>query len=249
MVLYFSGTGNSEFVAKSIAKNIGEKIVSFNELIAENNFRLEFNKNENMVIVFPIYAWQPPKFILDYLKQAEIIGEPTISAIATCGQEVGRAMKVLRKTLSKKQLRLRNYASVSMPDNCITLFDVESQAEIDEKVENCKEFVTMISQYILEGKSFQTVKSGGLPFVKSYVVNPIFRKFMMSSKPFYADENCINCGQCVEMCPFDNIQIVDNKVVFGKNCVQCLACINRCPFKAIQYGNKTKERGRYVFKE
>ncbi|MEG2002835.1 MAG: EFR1 family ferrodoxin [Clostridia bacterium] len=249
MVIYFSGTGNSEFVAKSLAQNLNEECVTFNELIKKNKYKLEFNKAENLILIFPIHAWQPPKFILEYLEKVEIKGEPMISAIATCGGEAGQAMRVLRTTLGKKNLRLRNFASVTMPDNYVVMFDVENESEINRKVENCKDFIKTITEYLNQGNSFQTVNKGSFPLSKTYIVNPIFRKMYMSSKPFFTDDNCVNCGKCVEFCPMDNIKIVNNEVVFGKDCVQCMSCINRCPFKAIQYGKKTKDRGRYVFRE
>ncbi|MEG1520422.1 MAG: EFR1 family ferrodoxin [Clostridia bacterium] len=184
MVIYFSGTGNSEFVAKSLAQNLNEECVTFNELIKKNKYKLEFNKAENLILIFPIHAWQPPKFILEYLEKVEIKGEPMISAIATCGGEAGQAMRVLRTTLGKKNLRLRNFASVSMPDNYVVMFDVENESEINRKVENCKDFIKTITEYLNQGNSFQTVNKGSFPLTKTYVVGTIFKKLYMSSKPF-----------------------------------------------------------------
>ncbi len=63
---------------------------------------------------------------------------------------------------------------------------------------------------------------------------------------FYAiEDRCIQCEQCVQNCPFDNILLVDSKIEFGENCCTCLRCIHHCPTEAIQIGNKTVNTARY----
>ena len=40
MVLYFSGTGNSRYVAKKIAEISGDEIISINQRVKENDYSL-----------------------------------------------------------------------------------------------------------------------------------------------------------------------------------------------------------------
>src|SRR5699024_1377715 len=46
-------------------------------------------------------------------------------------------------------------------------------------------------------------------------------------------EECIGCGQCVEVCPFEAIDIIDEKAVINENCTICGSCIEVCPTEAI----------------
>lgn len=47
------------------------------------------------------------------------------------------------------------------------------------------------------------------------------------------EEKCIGCGQCVDVCPFDAIDIIDGKAVINENCTICGSCIEACPTEAI----------------
>ncbi|MCL4190528.1 MAG: 4Fe-4S binding protein [Thermoguttaceae bacterium] len=47
-------------------------------------------------------------------------------------------------------------------------------------------------------------------------------------------EKCSGCGECVEACPLDAIEIQENKaVVDQETCGDCGACVDVCPTEAI----------------
>jgi flavodoxin len=66
MIFYFSGTGNSLQVAKSVAEHNKEKLISIAAAINSNGGCYEYNLEDNEMIgfVYPIYAWAPPKIVL-----------------------------------------------------------------------------------------------------------------------------------------------------------------------------------------
>ena len=57
MVLYFTGTGNSKYIAERIATALNEDILSMNDRIKEGN-TANVMTGKNMVIVVPTYAWR-----------------------------------------------------------------------------------------------------------------------------------------------------------------------------------------------
>lgn len=69
-------------------------------------------------------------------------------------------------------------------------------------------------------------------------------------------EKCVGCGVCVDKCPFDAIEMVDNKPVIKDNCTLCGACIEACPVDAIEKEEVEKKgvdisqyKGVWVFAE
>jgi Fe-S-cluster-containing hydrogenase component 2 len=47
-------------------------------------------------------------------------------------------------------------------------------------------------------------------------------------------ETCSGCGECVEVCPLDAIEMKDDKaVVDADTCGDCGACVDVCPTEAI----------------
>lgn len=55
----------------------------------------------------------------------------------------------------------------------------------------------------------------------------------------------LNAKKCINICPVNNITMMNNKIQFGDNCVSCLGCYHRCPEKAIKYKNRNK-KSRYL---
>ena len=46
-------------------------------------------------------------------------------------------------------------------------------------------------------------------------------------------EECVGCTLCVGACPFNAIDMIDNKAVMNDNCTNCGACVDACNFNAI----------------
>src|SRR4030042_6441814 len=46
-------------------------------------------------------------------------------------------------------------------------------------------------------------------------------------------EKCTGCGNCVPVCPFGLLEIVDDKVHLKEGCTLCGACQETCAFEAI----------------
>ena len=81
----------------------------------------------------------------------------------------------------------------------------------------------------------------------SSTVNPIFYPLFVKSNAFTTSSKCVGCGQCVSLCPMNNIALKDGKPSWGKDCTHCMACICYCPAEAIEYGKKSLGKPKYHF--
>jgi NAD-dependent dihydropyrimidine dehydrogenase PreA subunit/flavodoxin len=249
MIFYFSGTGNSLSVAQKIADAQGEKLIAIAEECKNKDglFEYQLQKNELVGFVFPVYAWAPPKMILDFIDGLRLIGDkPLVFSVATCGDEEGDTTPILNRHLKKNGLSLDDGFTIRMPSNYVVGYDVESLDVITDKLKAADQKIAEINELLKrrERGIFHTIP-GRNAAVKSKMINGLFNRFARKTDKFYVTDACTACGLCEKICPVGSIT-VKGKVTWGKECTQCLACINRCPVQAIQYGKGTLTRGRYV---
>ena len=152
---------------------------------------------------------------------------------------------MLEKALGRK---LDAAFSVLMPDVyvCLPGFDVDSKEECKEKFEQEKESIKDIVSYVTEKKQVRQLKRGPFPWAKTYILRPLFNRYLVTDKYFHVDaSSCISCGRCAKMCPVGNILIIDDVPQWQSHCTGCLACYHACPHHAINFGKMTQKKGQY----
>lgn len=244
MIFYFSGTGNSKYVAEQIAKITGDEIISINDKLKQSD-KSEINVNDKLVFVVPTYSWRIPRVVRDWILKTDFNGTKNAWFVMTCGSEIGNAEKYNKQLCKEKGFVYMGSAQVVMPENYIAMFNSPTQEKIEEIFNKADAEIQKIANLVLENKSFSTPRNSLQDKFMSGPVNMLFYPMFVKAKAFYADNKCTNCGKCVKVCPLNNIKIKNNKPVWNKNCTHCMACISYCPTSAIEYGKKTVGKQRY----
>lgn len=248
MIFYFSGTGNSLHLAASISRYFNDELRFIpEELEKKGSLEYLFEDGDILGFVYPVHAWGVPEIVLELIGRMEVLGShPYVFSVSSCGQEEGWTTDNLKKHLERKGIHLSSGFTVKMPNSYILGYDVEPQGIIVEKLAAAEDKILQICRTIelREEGVFDLVK-GSFPIVRSGLVHPIFNRFAMTNKSFFADEKCDGCRLCQDICPMHSIRVTD-KPTWSGDCILCLGCLNRCPRQAIQYGKKTSSRGRYV---
>lgn len=244
MIYYFSGTGNSKWVAEELARRTGDEVQSIAALQKDGSVSVYANCGSRIGVVFPIYAWGAPLIVERFCKSLTMMEGVYAYAVCTCGDEAGLALKRL-----KKMFDFRAAWSVAMPNNYVIGFDLDTPEQEAKKVEAASGRLESITKSILAGESVYEVNEGAGARMKTGFIRPMFNTFARSTRSYSVDDNCNSCGLCERICPIDAIELQNGKPVWvKKHCTQCLGCINRCPQRAIQHGTGTAKRGRYYFK-
>lgn len=237
MIFYFSGTGNSKWVAMKVAEKINDKTFD----ISRAKEVPEIGEDKQVGFVFPVYAWGVPEPMKIFARKLKKVNAFTFG-ICTCGEDAGVTMKKFSEIY-----HLDSAYSIAMPNNYLIGSDLEEKEVVLSKIKNAEQEIEKISGEIANLKKVYRVNEGKFAKLKSGIANFGFNKFARSTAPFYAEkEKCNGCGLCAKTCPCSAIEIKNGSPVWKGNCYQCLRCINSCPQTAIQYGKKTAGRRRYT---
>ena len=244
MILYFSGTGNSAYAAKYIGKETGDETVNLFDRIRNNDYS-PLHSNRPWIVAAPVYCWQLPRLVKDWMMQTEFKGNKDVYFVLTCGSDMGNAEKYLKKLCAELGLNYKGAAPVVMPENYIAMFDAPDAEEESVIMKKADRALSRIARRIKNNEELLPVKAGIGAIIKSGI-NSIYYSLIVKDKKFYAEDTCNGCGLCVKKCPLGNIEIVDGKPQWNGNCTHCMACIAYCPTEAIEYGKISKGKRRYT---
>ena len=82
MILYFSGTGNSEYVAKRISKMIQDEVMNLFDKCKEKD-NAKVTSQRPWVIVVPTYAWRIPRIVHTWIRETKFTGNKNIYFVMT----------------------------------------------------------------------------------------------------------------------------------------------------------------------
>lgn len=91
MVLYFSGTGNSQLAAVWLAQRIADPdVMSINRFLKAGESPV-LTSDRPLVFVAPTYCWRLPKVVERWIMGARFEGSQEAYFVLTCGGDCGNA--------------------------------------------------------------------------------------------------------------------------------------------------------------
>ncbi len=237
-IYYFSGTGNSLYIAKEVAKRLeGVELVSITSCM-DKHLVLE----GEVGIAFPLYAFGLPKMVKRFLQKTDFSKVVYFFGLQTRGGSPGHAFADAQRLAGRK---FDASFKVNMPNAYLPLGDVYPE----EKTQTVLQKAEGKIDKIVEVLSARRKHNEGDFFLLKLVSVPaywVWAKFSDLGKKYFVDDSCNGCGLCNEICPSGCIQMKEGKPIWqsGK-CESCMACINYCPVQSIQLNEKTRKFGRY----
>ena len=128
MVLYFSGTGNSRYLARRIAEGLEMPLYDLNACIKAGN-TAPVQTGRDVVLVTPTYAWRIPWVVSEWLGKTTLTGAERIWFVMDCGSEIGNAAGYNRQLAAQKHLRYMGTAQIIMPENYIAMFNAPQKEQ------------------------------------------------------------------------------------------------------------------------
>ncbi|MCR5302187.1 MAG: EFR1 family ferrodoxin [Lachnospiraceae bacterium] len=246
MVLYYSATGNTEYIAKQLAQYIDDEVTDLLPRIKEKDYSTIYS-DRSFVICAPVHVCEMPRFVTDYLKKVCLSGNKNLYFVFTSGGYAGIAAAIGRNIAGKKGMIYRGRAEFVMPRNypISRRYPLLSEKENRERICKSRERIPEIACLIKNGERLRARRITYAEKLITYPFTPIWSKFKHNAKLFHTTDKCIGCGKCSKVCPLNNITLENNKPKWGDSCAHCMACLSCCPTEAVEYGNITWNQYRY----
>ncbi|MDT8358608.1 MAG: EFR1 family ferrodoxin [Methanomicrobiaceae archaeon] len=244
IIYYFSGTGNSLATARLLCESLGAcECISIAGLRDEKS---EVTPDaERVGIVCPVYDFGLPSIVVDFAEMLDLQGVRYLFAVLTKGGLGDSALRQLDAVVGSQGRILDGAWTVRMPGNFVPLYgppEGEKRAAILAKAED--EIASIAGQITREA----VVRPGIAPItsiLQKLLYGPFIENVHGSDMRFEVENTCTSCRICEEVCPVQNIRMVEGRPEWQHHCEFCLACLHFCPVQAIQWGLMTKRRGRY----
>ena len=244
MIFYFSGTGNSQFVAEQLARMTDDNLICLNRLLRAQQVET-YRCERALVFVSPTYAWRLPRIVEDWILRARFEGNPDAYFVLSCGTGCGNAAAWARKLCAQKGLRFRGLAPVIMPENYLAMFSTPDAAQCRAIIDRALPCIASLAESILSGTGFPRKAPSPIDRLESGPINPLFYALCVRDRAFRSSEVCTGCGRCARNCPVNNIVLRDGMPIWQGNCIHCMACIAGCPAEAIEYGSRSRGKHRH----
>jgi len=248
MIVYYTGTGNSRYVAQMLADITNDECVSANKYM-KNKIKASMNSDKPYIFVSPVYVSAPARVFTDFIRQLEFSGDKRAYFVMTCAGGQGGCPEYCRRLCEEKGFEYMGTNQITMPQNYLVFFKTAEKAECEEIIAAAKPEIEKLGECINAGKPFPDAGMKKWEYISTEMILNMYYKHFMGSEKFTVSDECIACGKCVNLCPLGNIALSGNKPVWGKSCTHCMACINACPKQAIEYGKASVGKPRYVCPE
>ena len=244
MILYFTGTGNSRYVARQLAELTGDELVDVNRYTREGKSAV-FTEPGTYVFVCPVYVSAPVLPFLDFIRESSFPDDVRAYFVMCCTSYMGASPVFCRNLAQGKGFVYLGTAMVNMPQNYLIYWKTFGDEENREKIRNARPAIERIAGAIRAGVELPACKLAPGEYASTVLILKPFYKFFMKADAFRTTDACIGCGRCAAVCPMANVALREGRPVWGGNCIHCMGCISLCPKQAIEYGNRTLGKLRY----
>jgi ferredoxin len=252
MILYFSATGNTGFIAEELANRLDDSTVNLLKRIREKDYS-PITSEKPFVICVPVYVCEIPPFVCELIRKTPLEGNKNIYFVFTSGGYSGICSTMAKRLARKKSLNYMGSADFKMPRNYIAnnTYPELTEDEIRRRIDVSYKLIPEISDLIRNGQKL--VKRSKHVWLFEILITvpftPVWTRIKQGVRKFSVSDKCIGCRKCANLCPL-NVITPDEKgrpVWDAKMCAHCMSCIQNCPVEAIDYGDITSSKKRYTF--
>ena len=234
-IVYFSGTGNTKFVAENI-KDVLEEYGEDADLINIEEDMINTIDYKKIIIGGPVYVDRYPEILLQFIEKN--LKSFTFPVMLFTTQASDKASTAFQHCINRfKNLNVVYCLFVTMPNNFYNfLFKMSTKEEEGVLIKKAIFFIRTGVEEFLNGniKMYPQSKFKVKMIDKVYhIIYPNCIRYL-TKRININTEKCNECKLCERRCPAKCIKI-ENGVTFNTDCVFCQRCMCSCPKEAFLY--------------
>lgn len=253
-IFYFSGTGNTETVAKKWQQEASKYNIQIDLIKMEDiNEDVDVSCYDKVGFGYPIHAFNAPSIVNKFVKRIKKLDNKKDAFVLMVSGEYMNlnhsSDNKMKRILKRRNIIVKSEYHYLMPYNMIFRHTEKRAYQM---------YVTMnalaeldVKDYLVDDKPHYLKKHHGVGWlIWLFRIEQPFAP--VNGLTFKVNKKkCINCMKCVNNCPTKNIEFKDGKFKFHNRCLCCTRCSFNCPTNAFSIGLLTgwKVNGRYKFKE
>ena len=233
VMLYFSGTGNSKYIANLFSEKVNAKCYSIEENI---DFGKIIQEHETISFCYPIYGSYVPRIMRDFVSNnVEKLKNKNLIIFCTQLMFSGDGARAFTDLLPSGYGNVIYAEHFNMPNNIcnINIFPITNGEKNKKYIKAANKKMNRVCND-LENKK---VKKRGFNKVSSFMGKSQSAHWLdieeKNKSLVKVDEDCIKCGICAKLCPMKNLDLTSRGIEQNDECILCYRCVNACPKKAI----------------
>jgi len=232
-MFYFSGTGNSKYVAELFCQHGKAQCHSIEEKV---NFENLIDAEDVIGFCYPVYFSSVPRMMREFAaRHIKALKGKKLIVFCTQFMLSGDGSRAFVKLFPENYIEVIYTEHFFMPNNMpdVPILPMASDKSIEKSLARANRKMESVCRHIQDGKikkrGFSILsRTFGMP--QSVFMEAVERR---ANRAVNIDSDCTKCGLCVEICPMENFSVEDGQIKHKHNCTMCYRCINACPEKAI----------------
>ena len=256
LAIYFSGTGNTKYIAQLFSEKMGAVCLSIE---ADTPFSEAIAAHGTIAFCYPIYGSRAPMIMREFVAaHMAALKDKKLVILVTQAAFSGDGARALTDLFPRGHAQIIYAEHFLMPNNVCNFALVRRTGEkatrrhmeaAEKKMERirrdiaggavrCRGFSPLSRLLgLVQGKPWQGDSK-----------NAFAEKGSMEYRAKHGvriDDSCTACGLCAKACPMKNLECRQGKVIHKNNCTVCYRCVNLCPRKAISVFFHGKPKWQY----
>ena len=241
IVFYFTGSGNSLYVAK----HLSAQPISIPQVLQDGP--MEFEADE-IGLIFPDYQGKAPNIVQEFAQKVKLKANYMFSVI-TYGLDNCLVTELWEEYAKQYGWHFDYINVVLTQDVYLDMFDQDQQRQLaaqkDEEGQIAKVVEDINSQRKWIYEITPEAHARGEQIMNMVSRFPIYPATSQNLLRIDRDL-CVGCNTCVEVCPKKCFSYGNMGLTNMGDCARCYACANNCPQKAIKLaGREANPNARY----